>query len=372
MLANGQISRMSPKEVQEEAAKNICENLNELYKLNLFENIRLLNREDEELYNMKKTPKINPATVLENEFTREWKKNEIEKYVSDYQNLIKILKDRKAPKEKIEEAEIEKNKFSPLKKFEINFPTKYDLTLEVEVLRELIWEVKAKIYRLLKEKGKNKDLEEINSKLADYLVVLSSFAYEKILEIKKECQNFLKDRCVWAEGNLLLMDYHDNEWGEIVHDDKKLYEYLFLEAMQAGLSWLIVLKKREFFREAFSNFDYKKIAKYTEDDIEVLMQNENIIRSRKKIEAMIKNAKAFMEIQKSYGSFDKYIWSFTDNKTIFIDRKDEEKIAKNELSDKISKDLKKRGFLFLGSVTVYSFMQAIGMVNDHDSFCFKR
>lgn len=178
-------------------------------------------------------------------------------------------------------------------------------------------------------------------------------------------------RCLWAESNVLLREYHDNEWGIPVHDDKIHFEYLFLEVMQCGLNWLTILKKRQAFREAFSNFDYHKISEYKEEDIERLMQNKTIIRSRKKIEAVIKNAKAFLKIQEEYGSFDKYIWSFTDGKIIKSDKINGKSIVKNELSDKISKNLKKQGFSFLGSITIYSHLQAAGLINDHDLECYR-
>lgn len=179
-------------------------------------------------------------------------------------------------------------------------------------------------------------------------------------------------RCKWAESNNLLKEYHDNEWGNPVHDDKLHFEFITLELMQAGLSWLTILKKREAFRDAFSNFDYNIIANYGETEIEALMQNEKIIRLRKKIEAVIKNARAFIKIQEKFGSFDKYIWSFTNGKTIISQNINENAVSKNELSDKISKDLKKLGFSFLGSITVYSYLQAVGIINDHNSFCYKR
>lgn len=178
-------------------------------------------------------------------------------------------------------------------------------------------------------------------------------------------------RCLWAENNPLLKEYHDDEWGNPVHDDKIHFEYLFLEVMQGGLNWLTILKKREAFREAFSNFNYRKISKYTEKDIEKLLQNDKIIRSRKKIEAVIKNAKAFLKIQEEYGSFDEYIWAFTDGKIIKSIKIDGKSVVKNELSDKISKNLKEKGFSFLGSITIYSHLQAAGLINDHDSYCYK-
>jgi len=180
-------------------------------------------------------------------------------------------------------------------------------------------------------------------------------------------------RCSWMNPkNQLYIDYHDNEWGVPVHDDKKLFEMLILEGAQAGLSWETVLKKRENYRKAFDNFDPQKVVNYDETKQAELLQNEGIIRNRLKIKSAIQNAKAFLEIQKESGSFDKYIWAFIDNKP--IQNKFESLLdlpAKTELSDKISKDLKKRGMNFVGSTIIYAFMQAVGMVNDHYISCFK-
>lgn len=192
MLANGQVTRMSPREVQEEAANNIYNNLDELYKLNLFDNIRLFDRNDKEIYNMKKSENLNPADVLKNEFTREWTEKEIKNYISSYTELIEILKNRKAPIEKIEEAEKEKNRFLYKGEIKIDFPAKYDLTLESEVLREFIWEIKAEIYRLKKMKKDKADLDKINEKTLDYIVNLANLDYEKVLQVKEECINMKK------------------------------------------------------------------------------------------------------------------------------------------------------------------------------------
>lgn len=178
-------------------------------------------------------------------------------------------------------------------------------------------------------------------------------------------------RCAWCGMDQIYIDYHDKEWGVPLHDDRRLFEMLILEGMQAGLSWITVLKKREAFREAFDNFDVKKVAGYTEKKVEELMQNEKIIRNRRKITAAIGNAKAFLEIQKEFGSFDKFIWSYVDNKPIINRFKTLDKMPANTpLSDKISKDLKKRGFNFVGTTIIYSFMQAVGMVDDHITSCF--
>jgi len=174
-----------------------------------------------------------------------------------------------------------------------------------------------------------------------------------------------KTRCPWAKSENDIA-YHDTEWGVPSHDDNYLFEMLILEGFQAGLSWNLILNKRENFRKAFDNFDYKKIAKYDEAKLAELAQNDGIVKNKLKIAASVKNALAFMEVQKEFGSFDKYIWNFTDNKQIINNWKEiSEAPATTELSDKISKDLKKRGFKFVGSTIVYSFLQAIGIVDDH-------
>ena len=173
-------------------------------------------------------------------------------------------------------------------------------------------------------------------------------------------------RCAWAGTEQIYIDYHDNEWGIPLHDDRALFEMLILEGMQAGLSWITVLKKREDFRRAFDNFDAEKIARYNNDKIEELMGNAKIIRNRRKITAAISSAKAFLEIQKEFGSFDKFIWSYVNGTPIVNHFKELSEVPANTpLSDKISRDLKKRGFNFVGTTIVYSFMQAVGMVDDH-------
>ena len=179
-----------------------------------------------------------------------------------------------------------------------------------------------------------------------------------------------KNRCFGGE-NEIYVEYHDREWGRPVHDDNKLFEMLVLEGMQAGLSWITILNKREAFREAFDDFNPKKVALYKDNKVEKLMANKDIIRSRMKIKAAINNAKVFLEVVKKYGSFDKMIWSYVDNKPIVGNWKTIRNIpSETLLSDKISRDLKKMGFTFVGSTTVYSFMQATGMVNDHMKTCF--
>ncbi|MCF6214307.1 MAG: DNA-3-methyladenine glycosylase I [Flavobacteriaceae bacterium] len=180
------------------------------------------------------------------------------------------------------------------------------------------------------------------------------------------------NRCSWCEKDPLYMSYHDNEWGTPVYDDAKLFEFLILETFQAGLSWITVLRKRENFRKAFDNFDCQKIANYNEQKFESLMQNAGIIRNKLKIKATISNAKAFIEIQDKFGSFAKYIWQFTNGKPIVNKRKSLSEIpATTVLSDKLSKDLKKRSFKFVGSTVIYAHMQATGMVNDHVTNCFR-
>ena len=169
-----------------------------------------------------------------------------------------------------------------------------------------------------------------------------------------------------------MIKYHDKEWGVPVHNDKKLFEFLVLEGFQAGLSWLTILNKRENFSKAFDNFDYKKIAKYNKRKINSLLKDEGIIRNKLKIESAITNAKAFLNVRKEFGTFDKYIWSFTDGKPVINKFKTLKELpARTKLSDKISNDLKKRGFRFVGSTIVYAHMQATGMVNDHIVDCFR-
>ncbi|MCX8104327.1 MAG: DNA-3-methyladenine glycosylase I [Ignavibacterium album] len=182
-----------------------------------------------------------------------------------------------------------------------------------------------------------------------------------------------KSRCPWPKDDELMIKYHDEEWGVPVHNDKKLFEFLLLEGFQAGLSWKTILYKRENFRKAFDNFDFNKIAKYDKRKINSLLKDAGIIRNKLKIQAAVTNAKAFIQIRKEFGTFDKYIWSFVNNKPIinqFTSLK--ELPAKTELSDKISDDLKKRGFKFVGSTVIYAHMQATGMVNDHLVSCFRQ
>ncbi len=180
------------------------------------------------------------------------------------------------------------------------------------------------------------------------------------------------NRCTWAASNADYFDYHDKEWGVPLHDDTKLFEFMLLDAFQAGLSWLTILRKRENFRKAFDDFDYQKIAIYDQPKIDALLQDSGIIRNKLKINAAIQNAVAFIKIQHEFGSFDAYIWGFTDGQTIQNQfTKLNEIPVRTELSDKISKDLVKRGFKFVGSTIIYAFLQAAGVVNDHTTDCFR-
>jgi len=169
-----------------------------------------------------------------------------------------------------------------------------------------------------------------------------------------------------------MQKYHDEEWGLPVHDDKKHFEFLVLESAQAGLNWLIVLKKRENYRKAFADYDLKKISKFNEKQIEKMMNNPGIIRNRLKIESAVSNIFPFMKIQKEFGSFDKYLWSFVNNKPVKNKFKSLKELpSKTELSDRISKDLKERGFRFVGSTVIYAHLQAVGIINDHLTSCFR-
>ena len=181
-----------------------------------------------------------------------------------------------------------------------------------------------------------------------------------------------KTRCKWCGTNPLYIKYHDEEWGVPVKDDKIIFEFLLLETFQAGLSWITILRKRENFRIAFDDFDYKKIAGYDQSKINSLLQNAGIVRNKLKVHAAVTNAQNFIQIQNEFGSFSKYMWSFVDNEPINNSWKTQEDVpATTALSDKLSKDLKKRGFKFVGSTVVYAHMQAVGMVNDHIRDCFR-
>lgn len=179
-------------------------------------------------------------------------------------------------------------------------------------------------------------------------------------------------RCEWTGSDPLMVEYHDSEWGVPLHDDQKLFEFLILEGMQAGLSWMTILRKRENFREAFGGFDPRKVAQFDQQKIEKLMANSGIIRNRQKLEAAVRNAKSFLLVQKEFGSFDAYIWRFVDDKPqVNSWKKISEIPAQTERSEAMSKDLKKRGFNFVGPTICYAHMQATGMVNDHTMDCFR-
>ena len=182
----------------------------------------------------------------------------------------------------------------------------------------------------------------------------------------------MKTRCNWSTSDTIYIDYHDKEWGVPVHDDRLLFEFLILEGAQAGLSWITILRKRENYRKAFDNFDPVKVSKYSDKKVAKLLKNEGIIRNKLKINAAIQNAKSFLEVQKEYGSFNNYIWKFVDNKPKINHWTNLKEIpAKTLASDLMSKSLKKRGFKFVGSTICYAFMQAVGMVNDHTTDCFR-
>ena len=181
-----------------------------------------------------------------------------------------------------------------------------------------------------------------------------------------------RTRCSWCLGNDLLLAYHDQEWGVPVHDDRKHFEYMTLEVMQCGLNWLMMLKKRDTIRDCFDGFDYEKIACYSGNDIQRIMNTEGMIRSERKIKAVINNAMKFKELIQEYGTFGQYIWSFTGGKTyLYKKHLDGQPETRNELSDAVSKDLKRRGFKFLGSVTVFSYLQSAGIINDHAESCWR-
>jgi DNA-3-methyladenine glycosylase I len=180
------------------------------------------------------------------------------------------------------------------------------------------------------------------------------------------------NRCEWADRSDLEQHYHDNEWGEPVHDDRSLFEFLVLEGAQAGLSWSTILRKREGYRKAFDNFDARKIARYSEDDVSRLLTDSGIVRNRLKVKAAITNAGAFLRVQEQFGSFDRYVWQFVHGRTIQNSWKEGTDIpSSTPESDAMSKDLRSRGFKFVGTTICYAFMQAVGMVNDHVAGCFR-
>ncbi len=176
--------------------------------------------------------------------------------------------------------------------------------------------------------------------------------------------------CNWENTSLLNQKYHDNEWGVPVHDDRKQFEYLMMEVMQCGLSWDLMINKRDIFRKCFDNFNYDKIASYDDTDINRILNTTGMIKSKRKVNAIIGNAKCFQQIIKEFGSFCNYLWAYSDNKTILYDKHNIGFIpVSNGLSDKISKDLKHRGFKYMGPITIYSHLQACGIINDHDENC---
>ncbi|MEW6548224.1 MAG: DNA-3-methyladenine glycosylase I [Spirochaetota bacterium] len=181
-----------------------------------------------------------------------------------------------------------------------------------------------------------------------------------------------KERCPWCGTDPLYLRYHDEEWGTPLHDEGRHFEFLLLETQQAGLSWITILRKREAYRKAFSGFDPRKVALYGEAEVQALLENPGIIRNRRKIEAAIKNAQAFLAIQKEFGSFDAWIWSFTQGKPLVNRWTEPRQIpVTTELSDRVSAEMKKRGFSFVGSTTIYAHLQAIGVVDDHLTRCFR-
>ena len=175
-----------------------------------------------------------------------------------------------------------------------------------------------------------------------------------------------KNRCSWAGPEEIYIRYHDEEWGVATHDDRELFEMLVLESFQAGLSWITILKKRENFKKAFDNFDVVKVANYDDKKVNKLRENDGIIQNKKKIASAINNAQIFIEIQKEFGSFDEYIWGFTDGKTIKA-----EYLTESDLSKEISKDLKKRGMKFVGPTIIYSYLESIGIIDNHQKDCYK-
>ena len=194
----------------------------------------------------------------------------------------------------------------------------------------------------------------------------------KITIYISERWNYSMERCSWCGTDPLYVKYHDEEWGVPVHDETKHFEFLVLESAQAGLSWITVLKKRENYRAAYDSFNPVKVASYSEEKVNELLQNSGIIRNRRKIEASINNAKMFLNIQKEFGSFDNYIWKFVNYKPLVNNWVNISDVpATSELSDEVSKDLKKRGFKFLGSTIIYSHLQATGIINDHITGCFR-
>lgn len=178
-------------------------------------------------------------------------------------------------------------------------------------------------------------------------------------------------RCAWADSDPLLQQYHDEEWGVPVHDDRLHFMYLLMENMSCGLSWLLMLRKREVFRACFADFDYERVASFTESDVDRIVETEGMIHSRRKVEGVINNARCFAIVRREFGSFDKYIWSFTNGRTKVYPSHQKHWCVRNALSDKIAKDMKRRGFKYVGTVIIYSHLQGIGIINDHAADCFR-
>ncbi len=180
------------------------------------------------------------------------------------------------------------------------------------------------------------------------------------------------ERCPWCLCNEKMIKYHDEEWGVPLHEDKKQFEFLMMEVMQCGLNWNMMIQKRDIFRQCFDGFDYVKVAAYTQENVPKIMETKGMIRSQRKIEAVIHNARCFLKLREEFGTFSDYLWGFSEGKTIVYKQHQKSGLpAKNDLSDIISRDLKKRGFKYLGSVTIYSHLQACGIINDHQENCFR-
>lgn len=183
----------------------------------------------------------------------------------------------------------------------------------------------------------------------------------------------MRERCGWSEGDSQMMEYHDTEWGVPVHDDRKHFEFLTMEVMQCGLNWRMILKKREVLRSCFAAFDFDTISSYTAEDVSRILDTPDMLRSERKVKAVIHNAECFRRIREEYGSFDAYIWSFTEGKVfLYTSHIRGDLPPSNELSDRVSKDMKKWGFKYLGSITIYAHLQAAGLINDHVGSCFRQ
>lgn len=237
--------------------------------------------------------------------------------------------------------------------------------------------VKAMIETVSKDPSVRKITAEVLALNIPSIKLLGSQNWEHVsdneeMEVWEYTLGDRMERCSWCIGNEIYEKYHDEEWGFPVHDDRKHFEFLILESAQAGLSWLTILKRREGYRKAFANYDPKTVSTYDKNRIEELVKDASIIRNRMKVEAAVNNARRFLEIQNEFGTFDNYIWSFTNSKQIVNKWKSIEDIPpRTSLSDQISKDLKKRGFKFVGSTIIYAHLQAVGIVNDHIATCFR-